>query len=284
MAKKGTRRTSILNRRASQRARLSYWGKRIGFGVVLVGLVAGGWTYAEKSGWAAREQIKLTQDFHDSMQDHGFAVLRLLVDGRENLSRERLKDVIGVRGGQSVFEPDLVSMQARLEALSWVKSAVVERHLPDTIYVRLEEREPMAVWQRKKTLAVVDKDGEILTHSNMSRFRHLLIIVGDDAPKYAPDLVALLEAEPEFGERVESAKWIGGRRWNLFLKNGVEVRLPEDDMGQAIKRLADAQREAKLMDREVQAIDLRDPMRIVVQTAPGKAEEYQASFKPDRNI
>lgn len=76
-------------------------------------------------------------------------------------------------------------------------------------------------------------------------------------------------------------------RWEtvgFVLKNGVEVRLPEEDIGQAIKRLADAQREAQLMDRNVLAIDLRDPMRIIVQTAPGKAEDYQASFRIQKKI
>lgn len=120
------------------------------------------------------------------------------------------------------------------------------------------------------------------SENELSKFKNLLIIVGTDAPRFAPDLVMMLEAEPDFGSRVEFSQWIGGRRWDLFLKNGVEVRLPEEDMGQAIKRLADAQREAQLMDRNVQAIDLRDPLRIVVQTAPGEAQDYQASFKRQR--
>jgi len=284
MSRSGTRRTSILNRRAGQKARLSYWGKRLGFGAVILAALGGGYVYAEKTGWLAETQINVTESFHTSMQENGFAVTQLLIDGRVNVDRDELKSLLGVRNGQSVFEPDLSLMKARVEALSWVKSAVVERHLPDTIYIRLSERQPMALWQRQGKIAVVDREGEILSETELSKFKDLLIIVGADAPKFAPDLVAMLEAEPDFGGRVESAKWIGGRRWDLFLKNGVEVRLPEEDMGQAIKRLADAQREAQLMDRNVQAIDLRDPLRIVVQTAPGEAQDYQASFKRQNNI
>lgn len=246
--------------------------------------LGGAWVYAEKSGWVADTQIRATESFHVSMQGNGFAVEQLLIDGRNNVNRDELKKILGVGRGQSVFEPDLAAMRSRLESISWVKSAVVERHLPNTIYVRLEERKPMALWQRQNKLAVVDRDGVVLTEAGLSKFKNLLIIVGAEAPKFAPDLVAMLNVEPDFEARVESAKWIGGRRWDLFLKNGVEVRLPEEDMGQAIKRLADAQREAQLMDRNVQAIDLRDPLRIVVQTAPGTAEEYQASFKRQKNI
>lgn len=218
------------------------------------------------------------------MEHHGFAVANLLIDGRAFVARDDLKSILDVRRGQSVFEPDLALMQEKLEKLSWVKAATVERHLPDTIYVHLEERRPLALWQRKSQLSVVDADGEVLTQNHLSRFRPLLIIVGEDAPKHARDLVAILGAEPEFGQRVESAKWIGGRRWDIYLKNGVEIRLPEEDMGQAIRRLAEAQREAQLMDRDVSAIDLRDPLRIIVQTAPGQAEDYQASFSTQKKI
>jgi len=258
--------------------------KRIALSAALLAALGGAYAYAEKSGWVAETQIRATETFHVSMQSNGFAVSRLLIDGRDNVDRDELRSILGVGRGQSVFEPDLAAMKMRLEALSWVKAAVVERHLPDTIYVRLTERQPMALWQRQNKLVVVDRDGTVLTENGLSKFKNLLIIVGNDAPKFAPDLVAMLEAEPDFEKRVESAKWIGDRRWDLFLKNGVEVRLPEEDMGQAIKRLADAQREAQLMDRNVQAIDLRDPLRIVVQTAPGTAEEYQASFKRQKNI
>ncbi|MCB1551991.1 MAG: cell division protein FtsQ/DivIB [Alphaproteobacteria bacterium] len=284
MSRSGTRRTSILNRRAGQKARLSFWMKRLGFASLLILIGGSGAFYAYHSGRWHQFQIETTEAFHDSMEDHGFAVSNLLIDGRVFVDRDDLKAILNVDRGQSIFEPDLVVMKTKLENLDWVKSAVVERHLPDTLYVHLEERWPLVLWQRKNKLAVVDAEGHVLTEENLSRFKNLLIVVGEDAPHYAPELVAMLEAESDFAQRIESAKWIGGRRWDLFLKNGVEVRLPEEDIGQAIKRLADAQREAQLMDRNVLAIDLRDPMRIIVQTAPGKAEDYQASFRIQKKI
>ncbi len=258
--------------------------KRLGLASLLLLAGGGGLYYANHSGWWGQFQVDMTENFHDTMEEKGFSVANLLVEGRSNLSREQLKSVLNVERGQSIFEPDLVAIRTKLEELSWVKSAVVERHLPDTLYVKITERVPLVLWQRKNKLSVVDVEGKILTDQNLSKFKNLLIVVGDDAPIYAPELVAMLGAEPDFGERVESAKWIGDRRWDLYLKNGVEVKLPEEDMGQAIKRLADAQREAQLMDRDVSAIDLRDPLRIVVQTAPGRAEEYQASFRTQKKI
>lgn len=258
--------------------------KRVGVVAALFVGVGGGAYYAVQSGWWHETEVRTIEAFHDHMEQNGFAVSKLMIDGRENVDRDVLKKILKVEQGQSVFEPDLKVLQSKLEELSWVRSAVVERHLPDTLYVRLEERRPLVLWQRKNKLSVVDAQGHVLSDKGLSKFKNLLIVVGEKAPEFAPELVAMLEAEPDFGSRVESAKWIGDRRWDLYLKNGVEIRLPEEDMGQAIKRLADAQREAQLMDRDVLAIDLRDPVRIVVQTSPGQAEEYQASFSPQKRI
>ncbi len=284
MAKTGTRRTTIMNRRAGQHAQLKYWAKRVGLAVAVTGTIIGGFAYASSSGYFEQMLGRMARSFHAQMVDSGLKVQNVVVEGRQNANIQALKYIVDIQKGQSIFEPDIDAIKDKLEHVTWVKSAVVERHFPDMIAIRLEERHPMALWQHQGKLSIIDSEGEILSDGNLGRFKHLMILVGDDAPKQAKDLVSMIMVEPDLRSRVESAKWIGGRRWDLYLKNGVSVKLPEDDLGQAVRRLASAQGEAKLMDRKIQSIDLRDPLRIVVQTEPGAVEEYQASYHPQKNI
>ncbi|OFW89168.1 MAG: hypothetical protein A3J37_05020 [Alphaproteobacteria bacterium RIFCSPHIGHO2_12_FULL_45_9] len=284
MAKTGTRRTTIMNRRAGQHAQLKYWAKRVGLAVAVTGIVIGSFAYASSSGYFDQIEGRMMRSVHAQMVESGFKVQNVVVEGRQNANIQALKYIVDIQKGQSIFEPDIDAIKDKLEHVTWVKSAIVERHLPDTIAIRLEERRPMALWQHQGKLSVIDSEGEVLSDGNLGRFKNLMILVGDDAPKQAKDLVSMITVEPDLRSRVESAKWIGGRRWDLYLKNGVSVKLPEDDLGQAVRRLASAQGEAKLMDRKIQSIDLRDPLRIVVQTEPGAVEEYQASYHPQKNI
>ena len=273
-----------MNRRAGQQARLSFWMKRVGVLAVTSLIVVSGASYASSSGYFDQIYGRIARSFHAQMVDSGFSVENVLVDGRVNTSRDSLRGLLAIDKGQSIFEPDLSDLKEKLEQITWVKSATVERRFPDVIAVRLEERKPLALWQNRGKLSVIDLDGQVLSDANLERFKNLLILVGDDAPHHAADLVSMISAEPDLKTRVESAKWIGDRRWDLYLKNGVSVKLPENDLGQAVRRLAAAQNEAKLMDRKIQSIDLRDPLRIVVQTEPGAAEEYQAAYHPQKNI
>lgn len=195
-----------------------------------------------------------------------------------------MKAVLGVKKDTSIFAYDLAEIQQRLVRLPWIKTATVERHLPDTIYIKLQERQPVALWQKDNKLALVDSEGVILADKNLSAFKDLIIITGEHAPQNAGELSGFLHAEPELKDRIEIARWIGNRRWDIRLKNGITVRLPEEDAGFAIKRLVEAQDKEKVMDRQVEAIDLRDPVRIVVQTAPGAVDKYEAGYRKEKNI
>src|SRR5437762_728813 len=73
--------------------------------------------------------------------------------------------------------------KTQLEALPWVRSAAVERRLPDTLHIRLVERQPLAFWQRQGKLVLIDRDGVVITGDRLERFPGLVVIVGDDAPK-----------------------------------------------------------------------------------------------------
>lgn len=210
----------------------------------------------------------------------GFAVKNILVDGRHYTDVDLLRAMIGVEKGDPIFAFDPVAMKANLEKISWVKKAHVERRLPDTLYVKIEERTPIAFWQRAGKLVVVDADGVVLTDQNLARWKNLLIVVGDGAPEKAQELIGMLRAEPMIAQRVEAATLVSGRRWDLKLKSGAEVKLPADNMGLALRELAVNHEEEALLDKDVLSIDVREEGRITVRTKPGAASDFNAGITP----
>lgn len=284
MAGYGTTRTSILNRRAGQKARISFWLRRVGLAALIAVILITAIFYTLRTSWWAKISLNISQKIETAFQNQGFRIENLLIEGRVNCPRAELKEAAHIARGDAIMTLDLQAMQTRIEQLSWVKSVKIVRHYPDTIYIGLTERTPIALWQRHNQLAVVDESGKILDSRNITPYRNLLLIVGDQAPLHVADLQSNLAPYPLIKSRVESAKWVGNRRWDLYLTNGVSVKLPEDDMVTALKTLENAQKNDHLIDRDITALDLRDPIRIVVETPPGGAEDYQASFKSQKGI
>ncbi|MGH7002026.1 MAG: cell division protein FtsQ/DivIB, partial [Stellaceae bacterium] len=160
--------------------------------------------------------------------------------------------------------------QARLQALPWIRRADVERQLPDTLFVRLTEREPFAFWQRNGALSLIDRDGTVIPTDNLAQYGPRIVLVGDDAPARATALIDMLATEPALARRVNAAVLYGSGRWTLRFDTGVQVALPEAAAPAAWHRLAGLEAQEQILERNIAAIDLRLPDRMVVRLAPAE--------------
>ena len=103
--------------------------------------------------------------------------------------------------------------------------------------------------------------------------------MGDGAPEHAAQLIDLLQTYPAVAKAIEAAVRVSERRWNLRLRNGIDVRLPEENILAALTRLDDFQREHALLDRDVVAVDLRVPDRLIVRVGRDSAPRPKAEGK-----
>jgi len=210
----------------------------------------------------------------------GFTVQEVLLEGRVHEAREAVTRAVGLTRGDPILGFDPAAARARLIALPWVRDAAIERRLPGSVRIRIEERRPLALWQRNGRLALIDDEGAVVTDRNLGAFRHLLIVVGADAPRHAATLVAMLSAEPALARRAEAAVRVGKRRWNVRLSGGVEVRLPETDAHAAWHRLARLDAQHRLLARDLRVIDMRLPDRLIVRTGETGSEARADKGKP----
>jgi cell division protein FtsQ len=285
MAKKrGTRRSSINKRRKGVLAYAIPWLKRFGMigGACVVVLWAGAWFFLSDvdqaaAGWVKNKTLEVTSAA-------GFQVRDILVEGRVHTSPEILKAIINVKKGDPLFLLDPVEAQELIERISWVRSAQVERRLPGTVYIGLEERVPLALWQKNREVRLLDSRGEVIEALTLEPFKDLVMVMGEGAPEAAPLLLENLVAVPDIYPRVKLATRISNRRWDLRMKNGVVVKLPEEDPGLTLVRLAEAQGESELLDKGFVTIDLREGGRITVRTKPGGVREYKAGLNMKNEI
>ncbi|MDP9196153.1 MAG: FtsQ-type POTRA domain-containing protein [Pseudomonadota bacterium] len=219
--------------------------------------------------------------FAASLQARGLVIRDVRVLGRNFTRISDIQDILGTKPGDPILDFDTARARAALEALPWVSQATVSRHLPDTIVIHLIERTPMALWQHEKKLAVVDVEGNVLTREGLERYARLPLIVGKNAPQEAGQLFQALDQVPEIRRRVRSCIRIPDNRWDLRLDNGVTVRLPGGDFTGALRRLAEADREHHVLDRDIVVVDLRLPDRMIVRTSASAARRAD---NPEKRI
>ena len=198
----------------------------------------------------------------------GLRVTDVVIEGRANTPEPLLRAALGVSIGDPILGFSVEMARQRVETLSWVEHATVERRLPGTVVVYLQERRPFAIWQNQGKFVLIDRDGQLVANQNLAEFHNLPLVVGPGAPAAAATLIDALTDRPDLQKRVTAAVRVGERRWNLRLNNGADVMLPEGHEAEAIDRLMQLQQQHALLDRPLAAIDMRLGDRLVVRPRP----------------
>jgi cell division protein FtsQ len=258
--------------------------RRFGVWVGVPALMVGGVYGAAQLGRSPLGQASL-QYAADRMLDGtarvGLVVADIKVEGRETTDRETIMTALGARLGTPILAMSPIRAKDHLETLPWVRSAVVERRLPDTLYVRLVERKPLALWQHGGKLELIDHEGTVIPVTRLDRFAKLPLVVGEHAAARAASLLDMLASEPDLASRVTAAIRVGDRRWNLRIDNAIDVLLPADAAAGAWTQLARLERSSAILKRDVQTVDVRLPDRLVLRVNP-EAPKEAPSLKKGR--
>ena len=196
---------------------------------------------------------------------------QVVVEGHKRTDIKTIMTTLNIVQGQDMNTISLSEARQNLLNLPWIKEAVVERHLPDRIIIRITEKTPIALWQNNQIYQPLDETGHAIKDDKLLP-SDLILVVGSDAPENTLSLLAALEQVPDINAFVRSAVRVEKRRWNLHLMNpetGLEVMLPETNFDKALKRLAYQNNKEKLLQKNVQAIDMRLNDRIILHPKKG---------------
>ena len=195
----------------------------------------------------------------------GVAAEEIVVTGLERGTRDDIYRAIDVYPGDSLIGFDAGEARDRLQALDWVAEASVRRVLPGRLLIEVTERIPYAIWQHGGEFVVIDRKGVAMSSLPVREHLSLPVVVGNGANEHALDLLNQLEAWPGIKSRVRAAVRVADRRWNLLLRNGIYLHLPEGDISQAMNTLSALDTEQALLSRDVVSIDMRLDGRMVVR-------------------
>ena len=250
--------------------------------ILLVGGGAAAVKFAPQSSGIGETLLGMNGTMLDLSAALGMRLGALTVEGRTMTSRDDLLAALDVERGSPILAIDVAHAKTAIEALPWVKTAKVERRLPDSVHILIEERTPYALWQRDGRYTLVDHDGKAIVDVPNAD-QSLPLIVGPDAPQHAAALFDTLSTETTLAGRVRAAVRVGDRRWNIYLdsfQGGIAVRLPEGDFGAAWTRLAALEHDHKILERDLDFIDMRLEDRLVVRVhKDASAEAATAATK-----
>lgn len=168
---------------------------------------------------------------------------KIVIQGTSRLTPKDLQKLWHINHRQSPSSPSspsfvLASVDEMRESLlknyPWIRSAIVARRLPSTLMVYVHERRPMALWQNNQKIMMVDDQGVVLPEKIFERTKDMILIVGPRAPSEFLSIKPLLECYAKRMPKVRAAVLLRSHRWDLYLANGLTIKLPLEDPERAL--------------------------------------------------
>ena len=259
-----------------------YVPRRAGLFATLLLIAASGGFGVVKGGHLDEFTAALSDTRNALANSVGFRITTVAINGRKQLSQDEVLAIGGVNGRSSLLFLDAAAVRDRLKANPWIADATILKFYPNQLQIDIVERSAFALWQSNGKLSIIAEDGAVLEPYVSRRFLTLPLVVGKGAETRARDFLALLARYPQVNSVTKAAIFVGERRWNLRTRDGLDIRLPENDVGNALAALSKLDKDEHLFSRDIVAIDMRLPDRLTVQLSDDAAKAREDLFKKQK--
>ncbi len=177
----------------------------------------------------------------------------------------------------SSLKLDLNKIRNSVENLGAVEAARVRIARGGSLSIDVSERRPVVLWRNAEGLFILDSQGVHLGQINARHQRaDLPLLTGAGAENAIPEAQELIQNATAIYDRLRGLERVGARRWDMVLDRGQVIMLPEIGALDALHQVMALQGANKLMERDVIAVDMRDPQRPVLRLGPQAVALRQA--------
>ena len=205
-----------------------------------------------------------------------FRVNVMGIDGASPQVTEEVRAAMSLDLPISSFDLDLDDLRARVEALPPIRSADLRVQSGGYLSVRVDERQPAALWRTFEGTVIVDDEGHFLAAEGTRDLDGPLpLVVGQGVDLVMDEALRLLATTAPLGDDVHALQRIGERRWDVVLTSGVRLMLPEQGAVAALNHILAFDDVGDLLSQDIAAVDLRMPQRPTVRLTANGIENYR---------
>jgi cell division protein FtsQ len=214
--------------------------------------------------------VGLLLAYRHTQGDARFAVKAIEIVGATHTSRAAIDAVTNQYIGTNLFRIDIARLQADLRRLGWVKRIEAEKKLPDTLRIRIVEREAVALAAADNRITYVDEDGVAFAELSPSVGDTDLPLItnasGADLNRCVALVRELRTRDPQIYPRLSEIRPVAPNGFALFDRElGAFVYADEGDLSAKWRDLYAIARAEHLGARDIEYADLRFAGRIVVK-------------------
>lgn len=187
---------------------------------------------------------------------------------------DRLQPLIGEKMGSV----NLQSIKNNILHTPWLQDASLSLSYPNSINIKVIERNPLLVWENDSgEFYIVNSEDKVIRKAKVEDYKkYILIKKGEFVLKNSDYIRFIIYKHPKFMNRVSSIS-LDEYWWDIYLKNGVLVKLPEKNTDRAIYKVMRAQKKYNILDRDIEYIDARIVNKLFIMPNSDNKNKKQSS-------
>ena len=200
-----------------------------------------------------------------------FMLSALSIQGSSDSLNAEIREILGLDFPISSFDLDLADLRNRVLSLPPVETAEVRLEGGSILHVKVKEKVPALLLKDDTGIHVLNKNGDYIRPLLSTEYGSKLpVITGEGAQKAAAEAFILFSALYDKLDEVRGLVLVGGRRWNIVLKSGQLIMLPEKKPEQAVQKILILDKAEKILSRDIAVFDFRLPYRITLRFPENK--------------
>ena len=200
-----------------------------------------------------------------------FMLSALSIQGSSDSLNAEIREILGLNFPISSFDLDLADLRNRVLSLPPVETAEVRLEGGSILHVKVKEKVPALLLKDDTGIHVLNKNGDYIRPLLSTEYGSKLpVITGQGAQKAAAEAFILFSALHDKLDEVRGLVLVGGRRWNIVLKSGQVIMLPEKKSEQAVQKILILDKAEKILSRDIAVFDFRLPYRITLRFPENK--------------
>ena len=213
---------------------------------------------------------KIIKQFNSIIENYSdkyqYSLSVVNINGLNNINEDEILNLIKPYKDSSIFLIPIKKIAKKISQNNWVKSINIQSNYKDTIEINIDESKPIGIYTTGIQNILFSDDLKILENiiNNEKRFSALIKFEGKNS---IHESIKLIDSFPDdFIQYVDKAFLINQRRWDLELKNSILLKLPENNIKEALenyKKIYINFSNEELI--EIESIDLRMKQKIILK-------------------
>jgi len=173
---------------------------------------------------------------------------------KEKLSKKYNRNILSIKK-KDIEEP--------LKEINFLEKVEVKKKYPNTIVVKIFETKPVAILYKNKAKYLLDSSSNLISFENNMNFNQLPSVFGIGAENYFVYFFNQLENNNFPINNIKKFYFFQIGRWDLQLANDKMIKLPHDNIEDAIKKSIELLNRKDFQNYNI--IDLRVDGKIIVE-------------------